>query len=294
MSKALVIKGANFEANRLAHVVFDGVHAESITLSAAEIESGVIGQTYQLTAAVTPSDAIDAVLWTSSDETVATVDDYGTVTITGCGTCTITATAGEVSDACDVTVKVTLDGLTQVYAYMVYAPNSSNDITGFFMYESDTKSLMSVVSVDPTETKLLIDFQMTTGVQSDATLKPVGSRPLLYTNYGWVVPIKLASNCTKIKVKSLDSTFGSYVFFFKSNVASDSCGGYIASRKPTGTWSGYNPSNAPWAYGAEVEYAIPDGYDSVAIEWKAGASSPFNDFRNATEAQLAAFKIVCE
>lgn len=53
-----------------------------------------IGETYTLKATVKPKDTTDAsVVWTSSDENVATVDENGVVTAVSVGTATITATA---------------------------------------------------------------------------------------------------------------------------------------------------------------------------------------------------------
>ena len=43
-------------------------------------------------------------LWTSSDETIATVDETGTVTAVGNGTCTITVEGGGAKASCEVTV----------------------------------------------------------------------------------------------------------------------------------------------------------------------------------------------
>lgn len=58
----------------------------------------------QLTATLTPADATTEVVWTSSDENVATVVN-GNVTAVGVGTATITATAGVgVEATCTVTV----------------------------------------------------------------------------------------------------------------------------------------------------------------------------------------------
>ncbi len=63
-----------------------------------------IGETIQLTATVLPSDATDnTVTWTSSNTDVATVDN-GLVTAISAGETTITATAGECSASCMVTV----------------------------------------------------------------------------------------------------------------------------------------------------------------------------------------------
>ena len=68
--------------------------------------------TVQLTAVVTPDDATDQeVTWTSSDETIATVDNNGLVTAVADGTVTITATSvsnPSVSATCEVVVDHTV------------------------------------------------------------------------------------------------------------------------------------------------------------------------------------------
>lgn len=62
-----------------------------------------------LTVIVLPEDATDkTVTWTSSNPAVATVDDNGTVHAVAPGEATITATAGDKTATCKVTVKATL------------------------------------------------------------------------------------------------------------------------------------------------------------------------------------------
>ena len=61
------------------------------------------GQSFDLTATVTPKDTSDLIVWSSSDEKVATVKD-GKVTGVGEGTAKIKITAGEFSATCNVTV----------------------------------------------------------------------------------------------------------------------------------------------------------------------------------------------
>lgn len=58
----------------------------------------------QLTATVTPENTTDVLTWSSDKETVATVDENGKVTPVAAGTAKITATAGNVSASCTVTV----------------------------------------------------------------------------------------------------------------------------------------------------------------------------------------------
>ena len=63
------------------------------------------GQSERLDAAVSPANASNpSVTWVSSDASVATVDETGLVTATGQGTAQITATAGESTASCTVTV----------------------------------------------------------------------------------------------------------------------------------------------------------------------------------------------
>jgi len=90
------------------------VPATGIALSAM-IASMSLGNKKQLTATVTPENSTDAVAWTSSDESVATVVD-GLVTSVGKGDCVITATAGTVSATCSVSVR-TVNDLIHTHSY---------------------------------------------------------------------------------------------------------------------------------------------------------------------------------
>lgn len=102
-----------FGASTTIDVTVDGKPVEAITISA---EEGImyIGEELQLTATVTPDDATNkAVMWVSSDYTVATVDSEGLVKGVGAGVATITAVARggvDVEATCTVTVKAKVSG----------------------------------------------------------------------------------------------------------------------------------------------------------------------------------------
>ena len=83
-----------------------GSLATGITISPSTLEMNS-GTTAQLMASLTPEGSFGSVTWTSSDESVATVDGNGVVTAVAGGTCTITATAGGSlkKATCSVTVK---------------------------------------------------------------------------------------------------------------------------------------------------------------------------------------------
>ncbi|MDE6027707.1 MAG: Ig-like domain-containing protein, partial [Muribaculaceae bacterium] len=80
------------------------IPVESITISASNWDA-MIGETTILTATIFPKDADNqSIEWTSSDENIATVDAVGKVTAIAIGKAVITATAGEKSAICVVTV----------------------------------------------------------------------------------------------------------------------------------------------------------------------------------------------
>lgn len=62
------------------------------------------GNAVTLTATLKPEGAIDEITWSSSDDTVATVDANGKVTAIGAGKAKITAKAGNQTATCEVTV----------------------------------------------------------------------------------------------------------------------------------------------------------------------------------------------
>lgn len=85
-------------------VTVEGVKVSKVELNKTSV-SLKAGETEQLTATVTPDNATDkTVTWTSSKPTVAAVDENGKITAVAPGTATITATAGDKSATCTVTV----------------------------------------------------------------------------------------------------------------------------------------------------------------------------------------------
>ena len=89
------------------------VAVTGITLDVHELEVPVGTLPVTLTATVTPEDATDkTVTWTSSNEDVAFFDEDGLLNFGMIGEADITATAGEFSDTCHVTVFLDEDEIT--------------------------------------------------------------------------------------------------------------------------------------------------------------------------------------
>ncbi len=95
----------------------DKVHVIAKTVTAIQLNNNEVSlekdQTTQLTATVVPADAdITKVKWTSSDETVATVDENGLVTAVSEGTAVITVSATDFSGVlADCIIKVVAEDL---------------------------------------------------------------------------------------------------------------------------------------------------------------------------------------
>ena len=101
-------------------VVPEIVEVTGITLNKEKLYLG-IGETDILKATVLPEDATDkTVVWSSSAEGVATVDQNGSVTAVAAGTATITAKTGEFEVTCEVTVIA-----EEAYPVTVIAPAGS-------------------------------------------------------------------------------------------------------------------------------------------------------------------------
>ena len=105
----LVFKKVSASFNYVILFDIDPVALEGISIDeTAEIDKG---STKELKVTFNPSGAEETVTWKSSDESVATVDEKGVVTAVQNGKATITATAGEFSDTCEVTVRTSIKNI---------------------------------------------------------------------------------------------------------------------------------------------------------------------------------------
>lgn len=98
------IKATCGEATGMATVTIIPVPATSVTISTDDITL-LVGQTGKLTATVFPENTTDKnIVWESDKDAIATVTSDGTVTAVSIGVTNITATCGDVTSTCKVTV----------------------------------------------------------------------------------------------------------------------------------------------------------------------------------------------
>ena len=123
--------------------------AESVTLN--QITASLrVGQTVTLTATVMPEDATDkTVTWTSSNEAIATVDAEGKVTAMALGEAAITATCGDVSATCAVTVVATsVESVTLDYESIELRLGETFVLTATVMPDDATDKTVTWTSSD--------------------------------------------------------------------------------------------------------------------------------------------------
>ena len=119
MSHALMIKNMDFSKNALATRTVIAVNpCREVALSTESLTFTHLGSTATLTAALTPSNTTDALVWASSDPSVATVNSVGVVTQRGVGEAVITAICGAASAQCIVSATNVLEFVTRkTYVY---------------------------------------------------------------------------------------------------------------------------------------------------------------------------------
>lgn len=122
MSKALVIKNADFSQNKVATVVFNDIPCTGVAFSSSSVTLSELGEA-EIAYTITPSNTTDAVLLTSSDSTVVSVNGT-TLTVVGIGSCVLTLTCGSYTATCNVTVDIYGD---------------FNYLAGTFMYNGDSE-----------------------------------------------------------------------------------------------------------------------------------------------------------
>ncbi len=139
------------------------IYVEGIMLDKAEI-SLTPGESSQLTATVTPSEATDkSVIWSSANEAVATVDATGNVSAVGKGETVITATTADkgYSATCTVTVTVPVTGITCSQESITLLDGATAKLDFTVLPENASNTDLTFVSSDPA----------VASVDSDGTVK---------------------------------------------------------------------------------------------------------------------------
>lgn len=144
-----------------AKIIVKGEEKPKTTISFDKTTLSVTeGKTAEIKATVSPEEKATELVWSSSDETIATVDQNGVVTGVKVGEATITAKIGDVTAECKVSVteeKSYLSGLdfyvsardsnNQPYKmYFPFEPEFSDEVYEYTVYVPDNKSRVDIVT----------------------------------------------------------------------------------------------------------------------------------------------------
>lgn len=222
MGKALVIPNVDFAANALTTVTLGqavpctGITLSDSTLSLTSLEPAT------LTATLTPANTTDALMWASSDNTVATVVN-GIVTPLASGNVTITATCGSQSATCAVSISIRayLDvHLTQLYSIQQTSSTGGNAAR--------------------------IDGGTSTNVAT--TINTTGTGKYAYDNNSLMpsgthcYPVYLPQGCVGLSVTTPDQTIKISAHWCSSTAENGVGQNYITSVSYTNPWSSSIPA----------------------------------------------------
>ena len=171
----------------------------SVTLDKTSL-SLAVGETAQLTATVKPDNATDKnVTWTSSDESVAKVDN-GKVTAAKAGKATITAKCGDKTAECAVTVTVPTGSVTLDKASLSLAIGETAQLTATVKPDDATDKNVTWASSDESVAKVA-DGKVTAVKSGKATITAkCGGKTAecTVTVYAKVTGVKLNSTSSRM------------------------------------------------------------------------------------------------
>ena len=234
MSKALVIKSADFSTNKLTTVnLSNAVPCTGITLDKSTISATSFADQTN-TPTVSPLDCTEPVTWSTSDSAVATVSG-GVVTPQGLGIATITATCGSYSATCVVTV----DNIVVSTGWKwggLYSPTSWESVNAY--YPSNYKSLVWCDVIPLISDRL--HYSHTNEVVGDVNLAPT------------MIPAGVG----RIRLEATDVS-GQYNIIF-SNSTTATSGEIIRKLGQSLEWA---PTNGR----VDATTAVTDGTDCIGI-----------------------------
>ena len=82
------------------------IHCTNISLSNSDYSFNAVNETMTLKAVLSPSNTTETAVFSSSNNDVATVTQFGLVTSRGEGTCIITVTCGGQTATCNISVDI--------------------------------------------------------------------------------------------------------------------------------------------------------------------------------------------
>lgn len=197
MAKALVIKGANFSENKVAKItIAERVPCTGITLSKSALSFDDVDISETLIASVTPYDCTDAIVWASSDDSVASVNSSGIVTAKTIGTATITASCGSYSATCVVDINV-IPSYVLVSGYIPERRSATGPAATTGKKDAETNSNHVLATNSDSSSIYPIESK------ADVDTSPYRFVPIIIPNGAAAIKISSANGTTELKTRIL-------------------------------------------------------------------------------------------
>ena len=253
----------NVKAECTVSVVASTVDVTGVELPATE--SVFVGKTVQLTATVKPDDATNkAVSWSSSDETVATVDANGIVTGIAVGDATITVTTVDGAKTASCVVSVSHKHIESI--------EISQSTLALTLASAATQLSATYSPDDATDTELTwtVDKPEIATVSSTGVVTPVSEGTAIVTVANGSVTATCTVTVAAVEITSvtLDKTTLTFTMGDATQTLSATVEPENATVK-TVSWSTSNPAVATVADGV----VTPVGVGECTITATAGAKS---------------------
>lgn len=181
MGKALLVAGADFSAVAVEKItITPTIPCTGIVLDTETISVTGVNDTVSITATLTPSNTTDTPTWSSSNDSVASVDAHGVVTVHGIGTATITATCGDVSATATVNqTSLTVTPLEWVAGK--YVSPVSSELPAAYIFSHNALNLIAAPYTNDSKSRLVHGDE----VNCQAIAAPYGATSArLHTNNG--------------------------------------------------------------------------------------------------------------
>lgn len=124
--------------------------ASTVTISTPQKSTLIIGEKITLTASVLPETTTDkTVVWSTSNSSIATVDEKGEVTAVGSGNVTITAKCGEVSGTVSLKVESIITSLSLSPTELTLEKGRKENLSAVYLPNKPDKIHLNWTTSDP-------------------------------------------------------------------------------------------------------------------------------------------------